>query len=144
MEITAFLHEESGEPMTIDADVDTGLGEDGEKITLREIAEDCTQGELADIHVVSENAVNIALHVLHQIAQDGDDTAKRWALAGLRELAFYDMDGLELTEDPEGDTDSLGHIAADPGREAVDKIRCGTHLLDGTRFFVPWPGDPER
>lgn len=138
MRITAFLESESSEPITIDRDVDSGLGEDGDEYPFGELVSDVFgNAGLEDIDVVSENSITFALHALHGVLRATEagylDVAHRWALAGLQELAFYDVDGLDVDHDQEPP------VAADPGREAVDKIRSGTHLTTGTDYYVEWP-----
>lgn len=142
MRITAFLESESSEPVTVEHDVDTGLGEDGEEYSFGQLVSDVFGNRsLDDIDVVSENAITIALHALHGVLRATERghlpnvLARDWALAGLRELAFYDLDGLEI------DHDQDPPIAADPGREAVDNIRCGAHLTTGNSYYVGWPNE---
>jgi hypothetical protein len=106
--------------------------------------------EVHEIHAVSENVATIALHALHGVlqateipcAEDASDSAKlaaigaavdaarAWALAGVRELAFYDVDGLETDVDDDGMP-----VAVDPGRDAASKVFTGAHGVP----YVEWP-----
>ena len=108
--------------------------------------------EVSNIHAVSEPVATIALHALHGILAATDPNApgghtpqaamaRRWAFAALSELAFYDVDGLEVEPDERAMGEFNSYLACDPGREAVDKVRHGAHLTTGTNFYVPWP-DP--
>lgn len=152
MRITAFLEAEHGEPVIVDHDAELVVG--SETYALDELVDDLTNCSLDDIDVVSANVATIATHALHGVlrATHPDSgisasgraarAARAWALAALRELAFYDRDVIDIDIEPEGDFSQAGggQRVADPGREAVDAIRCGARLVgQPPSFCVEWP-----
>lgn len=127
MEITAFLHDEGSEPVVLteeELDEDSGLGED-DGCSIREALDDMLGSvSLQTISVVSENVATIATFALHGALRASTvEEAHAWVLAGIRELAFYDRDGIEA-KDFDGNGD---HRAVDPGRPSC--------LTD----YVTWP-----
>lgn len=139
MKATVFLHDEDSEPVVLDLDFESGLHPDGNSYKVREVLDDLF-GSVSphDIDIVSEQALNVALHALHGALRalnhpDGPDEgfARAWVVAGLRELAFYDRDGIETEGDFGEEIDGHeGPRAADPGRA-------------GLSGYVEWPAAPE-
>lgn len=134
MKATVFLHNEDSEPVVLDLDFESGLHPDGKSYTAREVLDDLF-GSVSphDIDIVSEQALNIAMHAMHGALNAlgavpyETPEARAWLAAGLRELAFYDRDGIEIEGDFGEEIDGHeGPRAADPGRPP----------LSG---YVPWP-----
>lgn len=125
MKASVFCDDDQ-EPVVIDLSTDSGMGEDGEPHSLADLFGDIGLG-VEELHIVSEQALNVALHALHgalRALNGGPGYAGDWLTAGLRELAFYDRDGVQT----EGELDAPGGCrAADPGRE-------------GLTGYVEWPG----
>lgn len=135
MKATVFLHDEDSEPVVLDLDFESGLHPDGDPYTAREVLDDLF-GNVSphDIDIVSEQALNVAMHALHGALHalnhpDGpnEGCARDWIVSGLRELAFFDRDGIEVEGDFGEEIDGHeGPRAADPGRA-------------GLSGYVPWP-----
>lgn len=148
MKITAFTEGESGEPTTVDHGIDC-IGADEDATTFGELVQDITNLSLDDIDVVSENVATIAIHALHGVlaatdpaVSEGEEQAHAWALAALKELAFYDVDGIEVEYPwPDNGPHTYGPgegIAADQGREVAGKLFAG-QTYEGAKPFVAWP-----